>query len=152
MRKELSYDGVTVHAQGRNGCMKCVGLEVMTGDSLQMGPSFLPVVKFSPINTQGVGNCEIEVPLAQVPKLIQMLERCLPLDELVGVLVRDLERVDRHSGPGGEWEPLEGYLGMGELQLNNPKWEDTYLYGTTNEGDLVRIAEENVVAVPYSRG
>lgn len=151
MRKELQYD-TTVHARGRNGDMKCIGLEVMTGETLQIGDK-TPVVMFSPINSQGVGNGQIEVPLAQVPKLIQMLERCLPLDELVGVLVRNLEQVDRHSGPGGEWEPVEASPpGMGSFQLNNPKWEDAYLYGTTNEGELVRIAEENVVAVPYSRG
>jgi hypothetical protein len=73
----LDY-GTTVSAQGRNGRMKCIGLEVMTGETLQMGPSFLPVVKFAPINTQGVGNCEIEVPVAKIDDLIQLLQRCKP--------------------------------------------------------------------------
>jgi hypothetical protein len=150
MRKQIDY-GTTVSAQGRNGRMKCIGLEVMTGDTLQMGPSFLPVVKFAPINTQGVGNCEIEVPLEQVPKLIQLLQRCLPLDELVGVAVRRAEEVEI-EGPPGEWHPVATFPGAADLQLYNARWTNDYLIGTTRGDETVRIAEDNVLAVPYSRG
>ena len=73
MRKVIDF-GQTVYARGRNGGMLQRGLEVMTGDTLQANT--VKVVRFQPMNTQGVGNGMIEVPVANLGELIQLLQQC----------------------------------------------------------------------------
>ena len=63
--------GQKAMALGRNGVMKCVGVEVsdMTFDRES------DAVSIAPMNSRGIGRCWIEVPKADIDKLICLLRK-----------------------------------------------------------------------------
>lgn len=65
--KEIKFTRQT-NFTGRNGYMKCGGIEVMGFDHKSM-------VQVAPITSKGaVGRCDIEIPLEDVPALIAALQ------------------------------------------------------------------------------
>jgi hypothetical protein len=59
-----------VSAIGRNGIMIQTGLEV-----LPIGDVPRKVVSLSPLNTRGVGNCSIDIPIDAIPDVIEALRK-----------------------------------------------------------------------------
>ena len=56
-----------VYAFGRNGTMQCVGLELSANGG---------VVMIEPVNTRGVGRCNIQIPAEDIDNVIRALEDC----------------------------------------------------------------------------
>ena len=58
---------------GRNGYMKCSGLDLCKGGLRDA------LVRLSPLTSQGyIGRCELEIPLEDLPALIARLQKLLP--------------------------------------------------------------------------
>ena len=62
----LTYkNGRIVNYIGRNGMGKQVGIEVLSDTTL---------VTLCPVNTKGVANCMLEIPIDDLPELIAALQ------------------------------------------------------------------------------
>lgn len=66
---EIQYK-TRVSAIGRSGIMIQTGIEI-----LPIGEVPRKVVSLSPINTRGVGNCSIDIPIDAIPDVIEALRQ-----------------------------------------------------------------------------
>lgn len=65
MNTQIHTNEAPLHAVGRNGRMKQVGLDVFASEN---------IIHLSPINTQCVGNCEIQIDKQLAQQLIPILK------------------------------------------------------------------------------
>jgi len=68
MIQEVKFDRTTV-AIGRNGRMKCIGITMIHTNYPNSS------VCMSPLNTKGIGHCDIVIPIEAIPDLIEKLKK-----------------------------------------------------------------------------
>ena len=76
---EIQYK-TRVSAIGRNGIMIQTGIEI-----LPIGDVPRKVVSLSPLNTRGVGNCSIDIPIDAIPDVIEALQAIYTEQHLASV-------------------------------------------------------------------